>query len=239
LKKFVATVVLALALVAQAIAQIVPASLEVVDSLNARIGSLINITTRSPFNASAILGVSTLIDGHPVVLNVSSQGSYSLSSGDRFVLFESADCTGQGYAVREVMSAFGGFDIQALVGKAAPVFYYSSGQSDQLVTARSFLESGSDSCSTNVDGSASTLTPVIKIRTLTFVPPFKIQPSVSVTGATDIDGNGQAEPLTDGLMLIRYMFGMRGVPLIAGAVGEGATRTTAGQIEAHIRSVMP
>ena len=55
----------------------------------------------------------------------------------------------------------------------------------------------------------------------------------------DVDANGQADALTDGLMIIRYLFGLRGNSLIAGAIGLGATRTTAPQIEAYIQSLMP
>ena len=55
----------------------------------------------------------------------------------------------------------------------------------------------------------------------------------------DVDGNGQADALTDGLMLIRYFFGLRGAPLISSAIGTGATRTTTVQIEAYIVSITP
>lgn len=57
--------------------------------------------------------------------------------------------------------------------------------------------------------------------------------------ALDVDGNGVADPATDGLMIIRYLFGLRGNSLLAGAVGPGATRTTAGQIEPYIQALMP
>lgn len=50
----------------------------------------------------------------------------------------------------------------------------------------------------------------------------------------DVDGNGQADALTDGLLAIRYLFGLRGTALIADAVGTGATRTTAASIEAYL-----
>ena len=55
----------------------------------------------------------------------------------------------------------------------------------------------------------------------------------------DIDGNGQADALTDGLLIIRYLFGLRGTGLIAGVVATGATRTTSGDIEAQILSLTP
>ena len=54
----------------------------------------------------------------------------------------------------------------------------------------------------------------------------------------DIDGNGQSDALTDGLMVIRYLFGLRGDPLILNATGAGV-RTTAAQIEPYIQSLMP
>ena len=35
----------------------------------------------------------------------------------------------------------------------------------------------------------------------------------------DIDGDGESKPLTDGLLLIRYLFGFSGDSLISGAIG--------------------
>lgn len=55
----------------------------------------------------------------------------------------------------------------------------------------------------------------------------------------DIDGNGAADALTDGLMVIRYLFGLRGAALIQSAVGTGAKRTSATEIEAYIKSMVP
>ncbi|MBK7470670.1 MAG: Ig-like domain-containing protein [Betaproteobacteria bacterium] len=55
----------------------------------------------------------------------------------------------------------------------------------------------------------------------------------------DIDGNGRADSLTDGLMVVRYLFGLRGASLIQGAIGTGATRTTVPQIESYIRGLLP
>ena len=51
----------------------------------------------------------------------------------------------------------------------------------------------------------------------------------------DIDGNGQMDALTDGLLTLRYLFGLEGGTLIAGVVAPDATRTTAVDIETHLR----
>jgi hypothetical protein len=55
----------------------------------------------------------------------------------------------------------------------------------------------------------------------------------------DIDGNGHVDALTDGLLTIRYLFGLRGAALIQGAISPGATRTTSAAVEAYIQSLMP
>ena len=55
----------------------------------------------------------------------------------------------------------------------------------------------------------------------------------------DIDGDGESKPLTDGLLLIRYLFGFSGDSLISGAVGTGATRDTSEEVEAYIKERVP
>lgn len=55
----------------------------------------------------------------------------------------------------------------------------------------------------------------------------------------DIDGNGRSDALTDGLMFLRYLFSIRGNPLTANALGDGATRTTPDAVEAAILVLLP
>lgn len=55
----------------------------------------------------------------------------------------------------------------------------------------------------------------------------------------DIDNSGAVDALTDGLMLLRYAFGLRGESLISGAVSTQGLRNTATDIEAYIESHMP
>ena len=50
----------------------------------------------------------------------------------------------------------------------------------------------------------------------------------------DIDGDGSVDALTDGLLFLQYAFNLRGDALIQGAVADGATRTTAENIEQYI-----
>ena len=55
----------------------------------------------------------------------------------------------------------------------------------------------------------------------------------------DVDGNGTCDALTDGLLIIRYLFGFRGDPLIVGAVAGDCTRCTASEIEAYLLQILP
>jgi hypothetical protein len=55
----------------------------------------------------------------------------------------------------------------------------------------------------------------------------------------DVDGNGAQDALTDGVLILRALFGFQGDTLIDGAVGAGATRTTADAISAFISLALP
>jgi len=57
--------------------------------------------------------------------------------------------------------------------------------------------------------------------------------------ALDIDQNGSFDALKDGLILLRYAFGLRGESLIDSVIDSNANRTNAEDIEAHIQSLAP
>jgi hypothetical protein len=50
----------------------------------------------------------------------------------------------------------------------------------------------------------------------------------------DIDGNGSTDPLTDGLLALRGLFGFSGATLTTGAIGGGCSRCDAPSIEAYL-----
>ncbi|MBF0439093.1 MAG: hypothetical protein HQL93_08220 [Magnetococcales bacterium] len=55
----------------------------------------------------------------------------------------------------------------------------------------------------------------------------------------DVDGSGgPLDALTDGLLIMRYLFGFRGDALINGAVSASATRKSASTIGDYIDSLM-
>ena len=61
-----------------------------------------------------------------------------------------------------------------------------------------------------------------------------------VFSVLDIDADTKVNPMTDGLLIMRYLLGLRGTALIQGAVAPtpGATRTSASDIEDYIRSLI-
>jgi hypothetical protein len=61
----------------------------------------------------------------------------------------------------------------------------------------------------------------------------------NIRPSLDVDGNGQVNALTDGLLLLRYLFGLRGPALGVSAVTSGAPRSTAAQVEAYIQTLTP
>ena len=50
----------------------------------------------------------------------------------------------------------------------------------------------------------------------------------------DVDGNGQTDSLTDGLLLLRYLFGFSGQSLIEASLAVDAVRATSGEIESYV-----
>ena len=60
----------------------------------------------------------------------------------------------------------------------------------------------------------------------------------SISSQLDIDGDTEVEPLTDGLLVLRWMFGFTGATLITGAVDLGnCTRCTAPLIETYLQGL--
>jgi hypothetical protein len=57
-------------------------------------------------------------------------------------------------------------------------------------------------------------------------------------GVLDIDGNGTCDSLTDGLLILRFLFGFRGSTLIDGAVAPDCGRCTTDEIESFLNGLI-
>ena len=57
----------------------------------------------------------------------------------------------------------------------------------------------------------------------------------SIESLLDLDDDGEKEPLTDGLLVLRYLFGFRGAALVTGAVDlANCQRCLAEDIEGYV-----
>jgi hypothetical protein len=68
-----------------------------------------------------------------------------------------------------------------------------------------------------------------------FAQRFSLPPLATL----DVDGNGLVGPLTDGLLILRDLFGFTGPSLIQGAIGANCTRCDAATITAYINGLGP
>ena len=76
--------------------------------------------------------------------------------------------------------------------------------------------------------------------TLTPTPTLTSTPCGETYTGYDIDFNGVAgDPLSDGILIIRYLFKFTGPPLVDHALGDGATRTDPDAIKAYLDCVGP
>jgi Bacterial Ig-like domain (group 3)/Divergent InlB B-repeat domain len=55
----------------------------------------------------------------------------------------------------------------------------------------------------------------------------------------DIDGDGRVDAMTDGMLAMRYLLGLRGAALIGYAISPTATRTLSGDIESYLQGITP
>jgi hypothetical protein len=61
--------------------------------------------------------------------------------------------------------------------------------------------------------------------------------SIVFSGDWDIDNDGRADALTDGLMFLRYAFGLRGDPLVNGLISSRSDHNAATDIERELKTV--
>jgi hypothetical protein len=72
----------------------------------------------------------------------------------------------------------------------------------------------------------------------TYTNSVDIEARIAMLGdLADVDGNGEIDALSDGMLILRYLFGLEGDTLISGVVAQDATRSTAEEIQAHLESL--
>ena len=75
-----------------------------------------------------------------------------------------------------------------------------------------------------------------KLTSIDFASSFTAIAIAPVSPCLDIDSNGSADPLTDGLMLLRSMFGLPGASITSGALPAASPRNTTAAIMSHLNA---
>jgi CxxC motif-containing protein (DUF1111 family)/predicted lipoprotein with Yx(FWY)xxD motif len=119
------------------------------------------------------------------------------------------------------------------------------------------LANGSDNWDMDANGEADALTDGLLMLRYSFglrdesLTADAISPSSTMTASeveariammsviSDIDGNTEVDALTDGLLLLRYLFGLRNDSLVSDVIGSGASRSTSVDVTAYLDSKMP
>jgi hypothetical protein len=68
--------------------------------------------------------------------------------------------------------------------------------------------------------------------------PATIETYLEALDVLDVDADGALGPLTDGVLILRFLFGFRGDALISGALGPACTRCDAAAIELYLGALV-
>jgi hypothetical protein len=182
--------------------------------------------------------------------NMWNQRAYLKPSADGFVLGWSVAVSGNSIvagAVGDAGNSFISNDLPENAGGSAYVFN---------------LVSDAEGCLLDVDGNANTdaLTDGLLLMRYLFgsrgesltanaiatdcirCSADELEPILeqcTAAGIYDIDGNGELDTLTDGLLMMRFLFGIHDDALIKDAVADNCSRCTVADIEMHIQKLAP
>ena len=98
---------------------------------------------------------------------------------------------------------------------------------DGLLVIRHLFGFSGDSLTTNATGADAQRSDAVSIETHL----------VDNKSSLDVDGDGNVEALTDGLLIIRALFGFSGDSLITGAVSGSGTRVTGDSVVDYLKTI--
>jgi hypothetical protein len=157
-----------------ALAQVQPATIQLVDSAGTTVGPVLNVTA-----SAGLAKVPLIIDGHVTILGFSPRASSPLiivtDRGFEGVFFASPDCTGQGFAAQYLGPNQEFLEPQA-IGGPNYTFYAGPHVAPMSLASNSKLGAG-HGCSMESFTFTDQVAPVSAVRDLAppWVPPFRLQ----------------------------------------------------------------
>ena len=194
-----------------------------------------------------------------------SWGTVRLAAGQTLRLQDGNATAGGALYVKNLILDGGLSQINSITGNEMNIYYDSLASANGYLGEQTYnLQNGGvlapiRSLDFDANGLADALTDgILVVRhlfgftggslTTGVVDPAGLRTSASALGSylgqsqnslLDVDGNGTADALSDGIVIIRYLFGFTGDALITGVVDPAGTRHTAAAIEAFLAGFLP
>jgi len=216
----------------------------------------------TPVSVSDVLQTNIFIAPNLNALNSDSENGDSVAATDEYInmswaSFTSASWPGNGSA-NLLTITFDVVDNDTLESTVIGFSDSSTAAGYELSAPAVTVELGSGSWDFDGSGSADALTDGLLLLRYAFglrgsmltadatdpsstLSDSEIQALIETAHASfaDIDASGSTDALTDGLLLLRYLFGLRGGMLVADATDPSATRAEGGAVGDYINSYMP
>jgi hypothetical protein len=194
-----------------------------------------------------------------------SWGTARLAAGQTLRLQDGNTTAGGALYVKNLVLEGGLSQINSITGNGLNMYYDSLASANAYLGEQTYsLQNGGvlapmRSLDFDANGQADALTDgILAVRhlfgftggslTAGVVDPAGLRTSASALGSylnqsqnslLDVDGNGTADALSDGIVMVRYLFGFTGDALINGVVDPAGTRHTAAAVEAFLNGFLP
>jgi hypothetical protein len=192
-------------------------------------------------------------------------GTVRLAAGQTLRLQDGNATAGGALYVKNLVLEGGLSQLNSLTGNGLNIYYDSLAPANAYLGEQTYsLQNGGllapiRSLDFDANGLADALTDgILAVRhlfgftgdplTTGVVDPAGLRTSASALGnylgqaqgsLLDVDGNGTADALSDGIVIVRYLFGFTGDALITGVVDPAGTRNTAAAIESFLAGFLP
>ena len=225
-------------------------------SANAKLALDNTRVTFANFRAAIATTAPTITSANAATFYVGAAGSFGVTrTGSPAPTLSMIGLLPATIAFNTATGTLSGTPVLANVGSYTVLFNATNGTLPNASQSFVLTIAPLPTCTLDVDGNGQ-LDPwtdgLLILRTMLALPGTQVTSGAIGAGATrslfaqispvislpmlDVDGNGKTDALTDGLLIMRAMFGLTGVQVTNSAVGSGATRTTWAEIRGYLNA---